>query len=190
MQEIWENSVQLYKQALAHRNENTTTGSAYNNIDWERIQELSFLNNYIENRPVESTMCQAQPSVPRNSAARLGVLEEQRALHQKPQDIWQNPAFEQEKLTPYLQSLPPSVPKFDGFAEKKRTYATDTWQAIHSLGRKLDVALDRHTGQRNDIKGAYKKVLALDVQRISETFLPDFFEEASAYISASIPQNE
>lgn len=192
MKDIWEQKVSEYKNALQQYKSNHNSGDEYIPADWETINRLSFLHNYVSNRPVQTTLNSGLSNAVQNMSSmtptsmnqRSLCLQEERVLHQRSesQSVWRNPSVEQRKCSKFVDILPPTMPRPDEFAEKKIAYRTETMNMMQSMANRLNT-LSEKVMEKMDSLSPYKKVLIAETSKINENLLNEFYDEATDMIN-------
>lgn len=193
IKEIWGKLYNQYKDANTDRNQvHGQTGSGYHpDLDVLTLEALAFLNNYIENRPVHSTLLPNNTTLTSEApkdGGRSQELHYERSIHQRSttsQRVWVSPARQQRKLQPYLLQLPPKVPTFDIFAQKKHAQGNALYSQLADIGNNINLLGGAMLRQKeknvlvdNDMS-SYRSLLLAEIKKINKEDLFEFYTEVA-----------
>lgn len=152
------------------------TGDEYNpDIDKELLQSLAFLDAYIGNREVQSSLDAPASSERRTNPER---------------NIYVDPGFYQKKVVQLSDVLPPTVPPLDACGRQNLKNKKSVVDQLHRVGESIiglttsvqNAMKDKGVvGRSNDIHPidrARKEVLALEMTKIPEDSLGEFYLES------------
>lgn len=197
IREIWGKLYNQYKNANSARNvAHGQTGEAYQpDIDVITLEALGFLHNYVENRPVHSTLVTKSPAPTPRAMAEIRKsqeLELERSIHQRPNSapshrVWVNPASQQRKLQPYLQQLPPTVPISDAFALRKHEQGNALFNELTEIGNSINflggAMLQRQKEKSlmiDDQLPIIRRLLSAEIKKMKEDDLFEFYREVAS----------
>lgn len=142
---------------LKARNDNPTmqpSGAGNpDKYDWSLLLELSFLKEFVSNRPVISSMeLDKESSMDHHHQPPQGFLvsvNDEVAHFRRPDSVLKGPTL-QERIAAYETALPPVVPKLDALGIRNQLASTKIYDSAETILRHVEALQEKAINSQQD----------------------------------------